>query len=69
MNGTKKMLIQMVRLLSYQHEKLTIFLAEDNPANDYPEDEVSSGDEFGVGAYDHRRNASDDEEYDFDRDQ
>ena len=69
MNGMKKMLIQMVCLPSHQHGKLTIFPAEDNPANDYPEDEVSSDDEFGVGAYDHRRNASDDEEYDIERDQ
>ena len=38
-------------------------LAEDNPANDYPEEEVSSDDEFGRAAYNHRQYASDDEEY------
>jgi hypothetical protein len=38
-------------------------LAEDNPANDYPEDEVSSDDEFDRGAYNYRHYASDDEQY------
>ena len=59
----------MVGLLRLQSSQLTFFVAEDNPANDYPEDEVSSDDEFGLGSYNHRRNASDDEEYDFERDQ
>jgi hypothetical protein len=40
-------------------------LAEDNPRNDYPEDEVSSEDEYGHSAYKYRNGASDDEEYDF----
>ncbi|KAI9873834.1 MAG: hypothetical protein M1830_010549 [Pleopsidium flavum] len=40
--------------------------AEDYHANDYPEDEVDSDDEFGQGTYSHRRNASDEEEYDKD---
>ncbi len=40
--------------------------AEDYHANDYPEDEVESDDEFARGAYSHRRNASDEEEYDED---
>jgi len=31
---------------------------------DYPEDEVSSDDERDTGAYNYRKNASDDEEYD-----
>lgn len=59
----------MVGLRRLQSSQLTFLVAEDNPANDYPEDEVSSDDEFGLGSYNHRRNASDDEEYDFDRDQ
>lgn len=40
--------------------------AEDNPANDYPEDEVSSEDEFDRGAYNYRHHNSDDEQYDDD---
>lgn len=40
--------------------------AEDYHANDYPDDELDSDDEFGRGAYRHRRNASDAEEYDED---
>lgn len=40
--------------------------AEDYYANDYPEDEVASDDERGMGAYEHRKGASDDEEYDED---
>lgn len=67
--GMKRMPTQMVGLLHYKRGQLTFIVAEDNPANDYPEDEVSSDDEFGIGAYNHRRNASDDEEYDFERDQ
>lgn len=42
------------------------FKAEDFYGNDYPEDEVNSDDEFGMGAYDHRHRASDDEEFDED---
>ncbi|MCJ1423244.1 hypothetical protein MMC29_001126 [Sticta canariensis] len=38
--------------------------AEDFYGNDYPEDEVNSDDEFGMGAYDYRHRASDDEEFD-----
>ncbi|KAM0796065.1 hypothetical protein BDR22DRAFT_893589 [Usnea florida] len=37
--------------------------AEDYYGNDYPEDEVSSDDEFGRGAYNYRHAASDDEEF------
>ena len=45
--------------------RLLTLLAEDNPRNDYPEDEVSSEDECGYSAYKYRNGASDDEEYDF----
>ena len=38
--------------------------AEDFYGNDYPEDEVSSSDEFDKGAYHYRVHQSDDEEYD-----
>ncbi|MCJ1399106.1 hypothetical protein MMC11_002308 [Xylographa trunciseda] len=38
--------------------------AEDYYANDYPEDEVNSDDEYGRGAYRYRHADSDDEEYD-----
>ncbi|ERF71793.1 hypothetical protein EPUS_01708 [Endocarpon pusillum Z07020] len=38
--------------------------AEDNPANEYPDEEVDSGDEHGYGAYKNRKLASEDEEYD-----
>lgn len=38
--------------------------AEDNPRNDYPDDEVSSDDEFGRNAYRYRKYCSDDEQYD-----
>ncbi|MCJ1465497.1 hypothetical protein MMC07_004115 [Pseudocyphellaria aurata] len=38
--------------------------AEDFYGNDYPEDELNSDDEFGMGAYDCRHRASDDEEFD-----
>ena len=41
-------------------------VAEDYYANDYPEDEVTSDDERDMGAYEHRRGASDAEEYDED---
>ena len=44
-------------------------LAEDNPANDYPEDEVSSDDEYGHNAYQYRHYASDDEAFDEDEDE
>ncbi|KAL2047026.1 hypothetical protein N7G274_001044 [Stereocaulon virgatum] len=37
--------------------------AEDFYGNDYPEDEVSSDDEYGRGAYNYRHDASDDEEF------
>jgi len=67
MNGTKRTLIRTVGSPRLSSSQLTTFVAEDNPANDYPEDEVSSDDEFGLGSYNHRRNASDNEEYDFDR--
>lgn len=43
--------------------------AEDYYANDYPEDELSSDDEFGRGAYQAKyRHGSDDEEYDLNDD-
>ena len=38
--------------------------AEDNPANEYPEEEIDSDDELGYGAYRKRHAASDDEEFD-----
>lgn len=43
--------------------------AEDNPRNDYPEDEVSSDDEYSRDAYKFRHGASDDEEYDLEEGQ
>lgn len=44
--------------------RLLTSTAEDNPRNDYPEDEVSSEDEYGYSAYKYRYGASDEEEYD-----
>ena len=38
--------------------------AEDNPANDYPEEEVDSDDEHDYDPYRYRHDASDDEEFD-----
>lgn len=38
--------------------------AEDNPRNDYPEDELSSDDEYDRNPYRHRRHASDEEGHD-----
>ncbi|KAK5465373.1 hypothetical protein LTS15_001936 [Exophiala xenobiotica] len=43
--------------------------AEDNPTNDYPEDEVSSDDEYGHNPYQYRHRASDDEAFDEDEDE
>lgn len=43
-------------------------VAEDNPRNEYPDDEVSTDDEYGHNVYHHRRNASDNEEFDEERD-
>lgn len=40
--------------------------AEDNPRNDYPEDEVSSDDEYDRNIYKYRRDHSDDEQFDQD---
>ena len=37
--------------------------AEDFYANDYPDEEVRSDDEYGRGAYRYRKNASDDEDW------
>lgn len=37
--------------------------AEDNPRNDYPEDEVSSDDEYDRNIYQYRRDYSDDEQH------
>ena len=44
-------------------------VAEDNPVNDYPEDEVSSDDELNFNSYQHRNYGSDNEEYDIERDE
>ena len=41
--------------------------AEDNPANDYPDEEASDDDDYGTSAYKHRRYGSDNEEYDLER--
>lgn len=41
-----------------------ILEAEDNPVNDYPEEELDSDDEFDHGAYQHRQNGSDEEQWD-----
>jgi hypothetical protein len=38
--------------------------AEDNPANEYPDDELSSDDEFGYNSYKYRAHGSDDEVFD-----
>jgi len=38
--------------------------AEDNPRNEYPDEEVSSDDEYGMNIYKYRRNHSDDEQFD-----
>jgi len=43
-----------------------MMLAEDNPTNDYPEEEVESDDEHDYNPYRYRRGASDDEEFDID---
>lgn len=40
--------------------------AEDNPRNEYPDEEVSSDDEFGRNLYKYRRRCSDDEQFDED---
>lgn len=40
--------------------------AEDNPRNEYPDEEVSSDDEFGKNLYKYRRGCSDDEQFDED---
>ena len=37
--------------------------AEDNPSNDYPEDEVSSDDEYGYNPYHKYRDHPSDHEY------
>ena len=42
--------------------------AEDNPAHDYPEDEVDTDDEYGHNAYRYRQHGSEDELYDEDYD-
>ncbi|KAI9675306.1 MAG: hypothetical protein M1817_001209 [Caeruleum heppii] len=42
--------------------------AENFHANDYPEDELSSSDEVGLGVYGHRRRGSDDEQFNDDDD-
>jgi len=45
----------------------SVLAAEDNPANDYPEEELSSADEYDdpTAIYSrYRRHASDDEEFD-----
>lgn len=46
------------------HLKLLTAIAEDYYANDYPEDELESDDEYGRQAYGYRVGASDDEEFD-----
>lgn len=43
-------------------------LAEDYYGADYPEEEVASDDEFGRDAYQYRKAASDEEEYDLGKD-
>ena len=49
---------------SMRRETELTHAAEDFYGNDYPEDEIDSEDEMGRGSYDHRKVASDDEEYD-----
>jgi hypothetical protein len=46
---------------------LLIAAAEDFYANDYPEDEVDSDDEYDRRAYRYRSHASDEEEFDEDK--
>lgn len=48
--------------------KLLTPLAEDYYGNDYPEDELDSGDEFDREVYKYRNGISDDEEFDKDYD-
>jgi hypothetical protein len=43
-------------------------IAEDNPSNDYPDEEVSSDDEYGYNPYKYRHTRSDDEAFDEDDD-
>ncbi|KAL8876016.1 MAG: hypothetical protein Q9198_005714 [Flavoplaca austrocitrina] len=38
--------------------------AEENPRNEYPDEEVSSDDEYGMNVYKYRRNHSEDEQFD-----
>lgn len=38
-------------------------IAEDNPNNEYPDEDISSDDEVGTNVYRYRRNCSDDEQY------
>lgn len=52
----------------YEANANKYFQAEDNPANDYPEDEVSSDDEYGYNAYKYRHHGSDEEAFDEDED-
>lgn len=40
-----------------------IIEAEDFYGNDYPEDEIDSDDEVGIGVYNHRNRGSDEEEF------
>lgn len=43
-----------------------VVIAEDNPSNDYPEDEVSSDDEYGYNPYHKYRDHASDDDYDDD---
>ena len=52
----------MMNLL--RKHKLRYFVAEDYYGADYPEEEVDIDDEYDIGAYNYRCNASDDEQYD-----
>lgn len=42
--------------------------AEDNPRNEYPDEELSSDDEYGINSYKYRNYGSDNEQYDEDED-
>lgn len=65
MNGMKKTLMVSPSSVCIFHCSFCTLTrqssAEDNPANDYPEDEVSSDDQFSRNPYKYRQYHSDNE--------
>lgn len=65
----KRILIQTVRrnleaLFQFRQRMLILLAAEDNPTNDYPEEEVSTDDEYDVNPYQYRQyHSEDDDDY------